>query len=211
MPSELQNTQRDILTLDLSSNPYFRESPVPTKNNLLKTASKRIVGALNEIFDSVINVKDSVTNLSESTKDNLNTVNKKINDNTTNINESIEALKKNIGEGTIGGNSKMEVINLGIFNLVSDYSSLYNCVTYIPIPDEIKVKIDFNKPARVQIFKNNSGGYKKDFETLLFDSIYFNFAELNPQFNSGYTKDKTSVAIFSKTAYQNVRVNLVLE
>lgn len=228
MATELQNTQRDVLTLDLSSNPYFKASPIPTRNNLLKTVSKRIIGAINEIVDSITSTNKSVDDLSKDTGEKFDSVDKELEDikkgvsKTINIDASVKELSENLTQvsknvdniSKSGGGLQVpkETINLGDVFVPNSAMSIYQTVGFIKIPDSVKAKIDFTKPLRLQFYRHfEDKDYGSKFRTLFFDNSYGRTlgAEL---FDVGYSDDHNFIAIHSmKYECKCVDVTLILE
>lgn len=60
VPSTLEEVQRDVVGKDLSTNPYLQPSAIPTKDNALKTVSKKIIGAINELLLACTKNADSL-------------------------------------------------------------------------------------------------------------------------------------------------------
>lgn len=58
-PTTVEELQRDVLTLDLSSNPNIVASPIASKDNKLKTVKQKITQAINEVFGMVVKNKES--------------------------------------------------------------------------------------------------------------------------------------------------------
>lgn len=71
LPLTLEEMQAKILLSDLSSNPYFTESVIPSKNKGLNTNSKKIVGAINEILKRVIVCEKTMAGFTDEVDDRL--------------------------------------------------------------------------------------------------------------------------------------------
>lgn len=74
----INEVQRDTVGTPLSNNPYFQSSPVPSLDNSLKTVSKRIVGAINEVVGNVKRNWDSLNVYSIKTDKRLDLAEEKI-------------------------------------------------------------------------------------------------------------------------------------
>lgn len=172
---------------------------------------------LDAIGDNIILALDSLSaaikELGKSIADKADTsTTNEISDAIAKINESIKNINSAIESGAIGaggGTMAQEIVDLGSCNIPMSSTSLYKCMAYIDIPSDVIPKINFNKPLRLQIYKSYTGGYVKNFDTLIFDNG-INLG--NDLFNVGYTQDKTSIAILNiKYSITNAKVNLVIE
>lgn len=74
LPTTLENMQYEILQGDLSINPRLQASTIPAKDKELKTVSKKIIPAINELLKLLNTCKQSVETYSEQIEDKVNAV-----------------------------------------------------------------------------------------------------------------------------------------
>lgn len=155
MATELQNTQRDVLTQDLNSNPYFKASPIPSKNNLLKTVSKRIIGAINEIVDNMTSTNKSIDNLKSNTEKSMENITKAADDFKESSNKKfdsvdteLEDIKKGVNQ-TLDISSNVKELSNNLSEVQKTVKDISENVTSTGGTNTVKKVIEFDN-------KNNS-------------------------------------------------------
>ncbi|MDR1701785.1 MAG: hypothetical protein LBR56_03305 [Sporomusaceae bacterium] len=65
-PPELHELQSDVLGVSLIDNPHLPGSPIPSKNKALKTSKPYVTGAINELLQTIENIRNlAQTSLSQ--------------------------------------------------------------------------------------------------------------------------------------------------
>ncbi len=103
IPTTMSEMQKEVLAGDLEDNPYLTSSPIPSRDNKLKTTSQKIIGAINELLTSLIINKQSIETYSIESNEKiaLNTLAIETIATATALNaENIIALSETAGTGT---------------------------------------------------------------------------------------------------------------
>lgn len=87
LPSTLEEMQRDILQYDLSKNPYLQGSTIPVLDKELKTKSKKIIPAINELLNMVNTFSSGIETFMKDIQEEVNE-----------LKDEIKSMKGNIDE-----------------------------------------------------------------------------------------------------------------
>lgn len=101
MATALETQQRDILALSLATNPFFQPNPIPTQDNSLKTSSKKITGAINEVLNACKTNEQSIINVGTTVKSDIDKQNQNIavtNQNLLNVTRTLSEAQNSIVE-----------------------------------------------------------------------------------------------------------------
>lgn len=166
--NSINEMQRDAVAQSLQNNPYFQPHTVPALDNSLKTVSKKIVGAINELVVGSKKNWDSLGNYSQQTDTKLVDLDTRItgmdtkttrmdtdvatikqdvvaiNQNVTDTYEAIASHIENHPTGT-GGEVQMRKIFETVF-------AKSNLRTTVALPSEV----DINK-MKIKVFQLESG------------------------------------------------------
>lgn len=107
LPSTLDEMQLQILQEDLSDNPYLQPHAIASRDKELKTTSKKVIPAINEVLKNLVVVNNTMQGFTDEVNQAIETVtttlktyiDKGLEEDVNKNTEEIEALKLIVGQG----------------------------------------------------------------------------------------------------------------
>ena len=193
LPENLEEMQRDILQYDLKNNPYLQKSNIVSKDKELKTVSKKIIPAINELLKQLTVYSDSIKIFMEDVTSRLDKVLSDLEESNGRIDNLDTALQALDDKHT----KDLEEIKLDIKNIIDNCQCSKNNEGENKMKFNSKLKLSKGKTAVCPFKATDYIDFKNQFKVYAYDGATKTYKLLEPNFKQ--VTSATSIYNFNIT------------